>query len=142
MPSTSVPVEAEPNTQPTSAPVIACIDDSQTVQRQLKLLLENYGYQVLNLSEPLQALTRLARQKPDLIVLDVTMPDLDGYELCRMLRRSTLLADVPILILTGKNDMLHRIRARGVGATDFLGKPVSPQDLLERINQLLLLKQS
>jgi len=111
-------------------PVVACIDDSKTVQRNVRLILETSGYQVMGLTEPARAITALARQKPNLVLMDISMPEVDGYELCRMLRQSDLLKDVPIVMLTGRDGLIDRIRARMVGATDYLTKPFTPQELL------------
>ncbi len=65
------------------------------------------------------------------------MPDVDGYELCRMLRRTSGLAEVPILMLTGKDGIVDRIRARGVGATGYLTKPFRPHELLAKVQEML-----
>lgn len=117
-------------------PVVACIDDSKAVQRNVKLTLEASGYQVLELLEPARALTTLARAKPALILMDITMPDIDGYELCRMLRQSTLLKEIPIVMLTGRDGIVDRIRARMVGAVDYVVKPFEPQQLLNLVQKL------
>ncbi len=116
-------------------PVVACIDDSKTVQRNVRLILETSGYQVMGLTEPARAIAALARQKPDLVLMDITMPEVDGYELCRMLRQSDQLKDVPIVMLTGRDGLIDRIRARMVGATDYLTKPFTPQELLTLANR-------
>lgn len=116
-------------------PLVACIDDSKTVQRNVRLTLEASGFKVLELTEPLKALSVLARQKPALILMDITMPELDGYELCRMLRQSTLLRDIPIVMLTGREGLIDRLRARMVGATDYITKPFAPQELLSIVQK-------
>ncbi len=117
-------------------PVVACIDDSKAVQRNVKLTLEAAGYQVLELLEPARALTTLARVKPSLVLMDITMPEIDGYELCRMLRQSTLLKEIPIVMLTGRDGIVDRIRARMVGAVDYVVKPFEPQQLLNLVQRL------
>ncbi|WP_448526407.1 response regulator [Parathermosynechococcus lividus] len=118
-------------------PLIACIDDSRTVQRQISLILERSGYQVLTLTDPVAAVPRLIAEPPHLILLDINLPGVDGYEICRQLRRSPSLEHVPIVMLTAKDDPVHRIRARGVGAVDYITKPVTPQELVKRIQKLL-----
>jgi len=118
-------------------PLIACIDDSRTVQLQVSLVLEKSGYQVLTFTDPVVAVPRLIAEPPHLILLDINLPGVDGYEICRQLRRAPSLEQVPIVMLTAKDDPVHRIRARGVGAVDYITKPVTPQELLKRIQKLL-----
>ncbi|MEO0852284.1 MAG: response regulator, partial [Cyanobacteria bacterium J06648_11] len=117
-------------------PLVACIDDSHTVQRTVKLTLEAAGYRVLGLTEPARALTTLVRQQPDLVLMDITMPEVDGYELCRMLRQSDALSEIPIVMLTGRDGLFDRLRARVVGATDYMTKPFNAEQLLGAIEQL------
>ncbi len=117
-------------------PIIACIDDSKTVQRNVKLTLEASGYRVLGLTEPTRALTALARYKPALILMDISMPEIDGYELCQLLRQSTLLKEIPIVMLTGRDGLIDRLRARMVGANDYITKPFTPQQLFNVVNKL------
>lgn len=117
--------------------VVACIDDSQTVHRQVKLTLEAAGYEVLSLTEPARALTALARVRPELVLMDINMPDIDGYELCRLLRQSSLLQNIPIVMLTGRDGVVDRLRARVAGATDYMTKPIHAQQLVELVHKLL-----
>ena len=116
--------------------LVVCIDDSKTVQRNVKSILEASGYEVLGILEPAKALTQLVRHKPDLILMDINMPGVDGYELCRMLRQSKLLRGIPIVMVTGRDGMIDRLRARVVGATDYLTKPFKPEELLEMVTQV------
>ncbi|KGF72082.1 regulator [Neosynechococcus sphagnicola sy1] len=116
-------------------PVVACIDDSKTVQRNVRLLLEAAGYRVVGLMEPMRALTTLVRDQPSLILMDISMPDIDGYELCRLLRQSTLLKEVPIVMLTGREGLVDRFRARMVGANSYITKPFDSQELLTLVHK-------
>jgi twitching motility two-component system response regulator PilG len=117
--------------------IVACIDDSNTVQRQVKLTLEASGYEVLGLTEPARAMTALARQKPNLILMDINMPEINGYELCQMLRQSDALKEIPIVMLTGRDGLIDRMRAHMVGATEYITKPIQPQELLDVIQKTI-----
>lgn len=128
--------KAPPSGDPRDRPLIACIDDSQTVQRQVKGILDASGYQVLAIAEPTRSLTLLARHRPELILLDITMPEVDGYEICRMLNQSVLLQDIPIVMLTGRAGTFDRMRARLAGAKDYLTKPFDPQALVAVVEKL------
>lgn len=123
-------------------PLVACIDDSKTVQRQVQLTLESVGYQVLNITEPASTLTLLVRQKPGIILLDINMPEIDGYELCQMLHRSRKLKEIPIVMLTGRDGIVDRVRAKLVGANHYLTKPFDPNQLIEVVQKLALTKNS
>lgn len=116
---------------------IACIDDSKTVQKHVKGVLQMSGYDVLGITEPTQALTALVRQRPALILMDVNMPDIDGYELCSMLRQSRQLREIPIVMLTGRDGILDRLRAKTLGVEYYLTKPFNPERLIESIQKAI-----
>ncbi|AFY37104.1 response regulator receiver protein [[Leptolyngbya] sp. PCC 7376] len=118
-------------------PLIACIDDSKATQRIVKMTLEASGFQVVGVTEPAQALTTFARQRPEVILMDINMPDIDGYELCRMFNQSRILKNIPVVMLTGRDGLLDRIRARMVGASDFIAKPFNPQELIQLVQSYL-----
>ena len=122
--------------QASNLPVIACIDDSKTVQRQVKLTLETIGYQVIDILDPALALKKLSRQNPVLILMDINMPTMNGYDLCSMLRRSNKFQEIPIVMLTGRDGIIDRMRAKFVGSTDYLTKPFEPNELIELIKKL------
>jgi twitching motility two-component system response regulator PilG len=125
-----------PPSLPTGA-LIACIDDSHTVQRQVKMVLEMSGFQVLGITDPASCLSLLVRQKPALILMDITMPEIDGYELCKMLRQSRHLRNVPIVMFTGREGLLDRMRAQLVGASEYITKPVNADILITKVQRLL-----
>lgn len=118
----------------TQRPIVACIDDSATVQRSVKLILESVGYRVNSITQPLTALSSLGRDVPDLILLDINMPDMDGYSLCRLLRQCSALKEVPIIMLTGRDAILDKVRAKLLGASEYLTKPFEPQVLIDMIS--------
>lgn len=121
---------------------IVCIDDSSTVQRKVKLILEMEGYRVISLTDPLRALSLLVRERPKLVLLDITMPDLDGYELCRMLRQSSALKHLPIVMLTGRDGLIDRVRAKIVGASDYMTKPFNSSTLTQMVSKHISLENT
>jgi twitching motility two-component system response regulator PilG len=110
--------------------LVACIDDSKAVQKQVKMTLEAGGYQVLSILDPTLALKQLSQQQPAVIFLDINMPNMNGYDLCSLLRKSERFKDIPIVMLTGRDGMIDRVRAKIVGATDYLTKPCDPNKLI------------
>ena len=124
-------------TAPSDRPLIVCIDDSATVQRNVQLILETFGYQVKGITDPLSALSSLGREVPHLILLDINMPQLDGYSLCRMLRQCSALKEIPIIMLTGRDTILDKVRAKLLGATGYMTKPFQPQELADKIAEYI-----
>ncbi len=133
------PFQAARQVDPTT---VVCIDDSSTVQRKVKLILETEGYRVVSLTDPLRALSLLIRERPKMVLLDITMPDLDGYELCRMLRQSSALKHLPIVMLTGRDGLIDRVRAKIVGASDYMTKPFDSSTLNQMVNKHISLEET
>ena len=110
---------------------IACIDDSPTVLHAMQEFLDDKSLTVILISDPVKALMQIMRSKPDLILLDVTMPNLDGYELCSLLRRHPNFKNTPIVMVTGNTGLIDRAKAKLVRASGYLTKPFSQSDLLK-----------
>ena len=108
---------------------IACIDDSPLICKQIQRLVTEVGYDYVSIQNPLRAIVTLLRSKPDLIFLDLVMPYTNGYEICSQLRKIHHFQDVPIIILTGNDGIVDRVRAKLVGCTDFISKPLAPSTL-------------
>jgi CheY-like chemotaxis protein len=89
--------------------------------------------QFIGINDPLRAIAILLARKPELIFLDLVMPNANGYEICGQLRRLSIFKHTPIVILTGNDGIVDRVRAKMVGSTDFLGKPVNPDQVLSTI---------
>jgi twitching motility two-component system response regulator PilG len=119
-------------------PLVACVDDSPTIQQFVKLSLEPSGYDVLSLSDPTQAILSLLNHQPVVILMDIEMPGIDGYELCRLARQVEVLRRVPIVMLTGREGIVDRVRARMAGCTAYLTKPFNPQELLKLVLKLTI----
>jgi twitching motility two-component system response regulator PilG len=116
---------------------IVCIDDAVTIGQLIVGMLEPRGYQVTPINDPVAALSQVFELQPQLILCDIAMPRLDGYELCAMLRQSSQFHQTPILMLTGKDGFIDRVRANMVGATDYLAKPFGEDELVMLLEQYL-----
>lgn len=112
---------------------IACIDDSPTVLQAINTFLDDHAFTVIMISNPVSALMQIIRTKPDLILLDVTMPNLDGYELCSLLRRHPSFKNTPIVMVTGNTGFIDRARAKLVGASGYLTKPFTQPELIKTV---------
>ena len=132
----NLPVSSKSTSNNNNQTLIVCIDDSKTVQKQVKMTLQAAGYQVLSITEPTTALKQLSKQKPSVILMDINMPDINGYELCSILRKSVKFKEVPIVMLTGRDGMIDRVRAKLAGATDYLTKPCDPNKLISLTKSL------
>jgi twitching motility two-component system response regulator PilG len=116
---------------------IICVDDSPTVLQEINRFLDNKNINVIPISDSLKALRSILRIQPDLILLDLGMPDIDGYKLCSMLRKHPLFQATPIIMVTGKTGIINRAKAKFVGATDYLTKPFSQVELLKVVFKYL-----
>lgn len=118
--------------------LIACVDDSAFVRNMLQTLLTNKGYKFLGIDEPLRAVGLLLTHKPDLIFLDLVMPNIGGHELCEQIRKISCFKTTPIVILTGNDGFANRFRSNVVGATDFLAKPLEANVVLDIVRRHLV----
>ncbi|MDX2270435.1 MAG: response regulator [Cyanobacteriota bacterium] len=139
-PNPLLPLFAEPPTlidDLTSRPLIVCIDDSEIICEGMKKIVSNAGYRFLGILDPLRAIAQVLSQPPDIIFLDLVMPLTNGYEICAQLRKIARFRDTPIIILTGNDGIIDRVRAKLVGSTHFMSKPVQKTELLEVIETYL-----
>ncbi|MDZ8050081.1 MAG: response regulator [Aulosira sp. ZfuVER01] len=114
---------------------IFCIDDSPSVLNAIKNFLDEQMFSVVGVTDSLKALMEILRTKPDLILLDITMPNLDGYELCSLLRKHSQFKNTPVIMVTGKTGLIDRAKAKMVKASGYLTKPFTQGDLLKMIFQ-------
>jgi two-component system, chemotaxis family, response regulator PixG len=112
---------------------IACIDDSPTVLNAIHSFLNDKDIGVIMINDPVKALMQIIRSKPDLILLDVTMPNLDGYELCSLLRKHPAFRNTPVVMVTSNTGFIDRAKARLVGASGYLTKPFTQPDLVKMV---------
>lgn len=143
-PERDVVAGAASPSQPASAarPLIACVDDSHLEQQLMELILTKAGYRFLGIQDSVQVLPALLEHKPDLIFLDLVMPVANGYEVCSQIRRTSLFKNTPVVILTGNDGIVDRVRAKVVGSTDFLGKPIEAEQVLAYARKYLLTEKA
>jgi chemosensory pili system protein ChpA (sensor histidine kinase/response regulator) len=115
--------------------VVMVVDDSVTVRKVTSRLLERHGMQVLTARDGVEALALLREQRPDVLLLDIEMPRMDGFEVATQIRRDPQLVDLPIIMITSRTGAKHRDRALAIGVNDYLGKPYQEAQLLDSIAQ-------
>ncbi|MCY7368525.1 MAG: response regulator [Chamaesiphon sp.] len=118
------------------------MDDSLSVYISMEKIITDYGYRCFGIQDPLRIITGLLKNKPDLIFLDLVMPITSGYEVCEQIRKTPSLANIPIVIVTGNDGLIDRVRTKFVGANGFLGKPIQASAVTKMIDKYLEDKQS
>ena len=116
---------------------ILVVDDEIYIVHILDFSLGMEGYEVVTALDGEQALEKVKSEKPDLIVLDIMMPKLDGYEVCKTIKANADTHHIPVILLSAKGRNVDQKMGFDVGADDYITKPFSPRKLVERINQLL-----
>ncbi|KST66322.1 response regulator [Mastigocoleus testarum] len=118
-------------------PLIACIDDSLQICKTMEKIITSNDMDFLKIQDTIQALPILIQHKPDMIFLDLMMPVVNGYEVCSQIRRVSEFAKTPVIILTGSDGLFDRIRAKVVGSTDFITKPIVTDKVMAVIRKYL-----
>ncbi|WP_026736657.1 response regulator [Fischerella sp. PCC 9605] len=114
---------------------IFCIDDSPVVVNAIQRFLDDQMFSVVGINDPLKALMQIIRLKPDIILLDIEMPNLDGYELCSLVRKHSQFKNTPVIMITGRTGFIDKAKAKIVRASGYLSKPFTQADLLKEIFQ-------
>ena len=116
---------------------VLVVEDEPDIRRLVVLHLEREGFRCRTATTGSDALREVKAAAPDLVVLDLMLPEVDGLEVCRRLRRDTSTAGIPIIMLTAKSDEVDRIVGLEIGADDYVGKPFSPKELVARVRAVL-----
>lgn len=116
---------------------ILVVDDEKDLVETLSFRLESAGYQVVTAGDGQEGLEKAREEKPDIILLDVMMPKMDGYQVCRMLKFDEEFKDTPVIMLTARGQDQDRETGKNVGANDYVTKPFEAKDLLEKIGKLI-----
>jgi two-component system, chemotaxis family, response regulator PixG len=132
-PSNSNPKQAKTQL----APLVVCVDDSPQVCKMLEEIMTSHGLRFVKIQDAIKALPIIIQEKPDLIFLDLIMPVASGYEICTQLRRISAFAETPVIILTGNDGLVDRVRAKVVGSTDFMSKPIVADRVMNVVRKYL-----
>lgn len=140
----SAPVSPTSDVKRPTAPVeskakrtVLVVDDSPTVRKLVSMTLEKRGFTVVAAFDGVAAIKEIATHNPDLILMDVTMPRLDGYQLCKLVKKHEATRHIPVIMLSGKDGMFDRLRGRLVGCSGYISKPFVPEALVETVEETL-----
>ncbi len=114
---------------------VMVIDDSKTIRRTAETLLKKEGFEVILATDGFEALSMIADHQPDLILLDIMMPRLDGYQTCALIKHHRVFRHTPVVMLSSKDGLFDRARGRVVGSDNYITKPFTREELLSVIEQ-------
>ena len=118
-------------------PVVLVVDDSPTVRKIVQLTLQRENIRVVTAGDGLGALAAVADAQPDLILLDIMLPRMDGYNICQVVRKNMSYRDLPIIMLSGKDGLLDKMRGRLAGSTEYITKPFDSSELVQTVKRYL-----
>ena len=119
------------------ARTVLVVDDSPTVRKLVEMSLERNGFRVVHAFDGVAAIKEIARQNPSLILMDVNMPRLDGYQLCKLVKKHETTRHIPVVMLTSKEGVFDKLKGRLVGCSGYIAKPFSPEELVTAVEQFL-----
>lgn len=127
----------ESKTQEAKSRTILVVDDSPTVRKLISGKLEKSGHTVVLAVDGMDALAKISEVVPDLILLDITMPRMDGYQVCKLIRNNNLTKEIPVVMISGKDGFFDKVRGRMAGSTGYITKPFGPDTLMRTIDAYL-----
>lgn len=116
---------------------VLAVDDSPTVLKLVASSLEPHGFEVATAAAGLEALSRLRERRPDLVLLDINLPGMDGYQVCKIIKADSALSKVPVVFLSGRGGLFDRMRGRLAGSSEHVQKPFEPQALLALVERFV-----
>ena len=117
---------------------VLVVDDSATVRKLISSKLEKAGHNVTCAVDGVEALEMIAEKMPDIIFLDISMPRMDGYEVCKQIRSNPVSKDLPVVMISGKDGFFDKVRGRMAGTTDYITKPFGPDTLMKALETYLV----
>ena len=120
-----------------SEPVVLVVDDSPTVRKIVQLTLQRERIRVVTAGDGLTALAAVADEQPDLILLDIMLPRMDGYNICQVIRKNMAYRDLPIIMLSGKDGLFDKMRGKLAGSTEYMTKPFDSGELAQTVKRYL-----
>jgi twitching motility two-component system response regulator PilG len=124
----------EPAAEPRRKKILV-VEDSPTTRKVIGLTLKQKGYAVVEARDGIDALGKVNEEQPDLVLLDIILPKMDGYRILSIIKKTPELKDTPVILLTSKNGMLNKVKGRLAGSTDYLTKPFVTNDLIEMVHK-------
>src|SRR5487761_1742853 len=118
-------------------PVVLVVDDSPTVRKIVQITLQRERIRVVTAGDGLSALTAVSDAQPDLILLDIMLPHMDGYNICHLVRNNPDYRDLPIIMLSGKDGIFDRMRGKLAGSTEYMTKPFDSTELVQTVRRYL-----
>lgn len=118
-------------------PVVLVVDDSPTVRKIVQLTLQRERIRVVTAGDGLSALAAVSDEEPDLILLDIMLPRMDGYNICQVIRRNMAYRDLPIIMLSGKDGLFDKMRGKLAGSTEYITKPFDSAELVQTVKRYL-----
>jgi twitching motility two-component system response regulator PilG len=118
-------------------PVVLVVDDSPTVRKIVQLTLQRERIRVVTAGDGLSALATVADEQPDLILLDIMLPKMDGYNICQVVRKNMAYRDLPIIMLSGKDGLFDKMRGKLAGSTEYMTKPFDSAELVQTVKRHL-----
>lgn len=131
------PSAAPEEAKPRRKVKILVVEDSATTRTVISRMLTNEGYEVIQAMDGIEAITRFAETKPDLVLLDIIMPGIDGYETLAILKKNHDLSDIPVIMLTAKDSLVAKLKGKMSGSTEYLTKPFNALELMAKIKKHL-----
>jgi len=126
-----------PPAQPTKDAAVLIVDDSRTIVRALQLMLEREGYLTYSAVDGVQAIAMTKRQRPDVVLMDVVMPNMNGFEATRVLVNDPETAAIPVIMMSGTELVSDRVWGIRLGAKGFLAKPINKEELLGKVRSVI-----